>query len=132
METRYLGIDYGDARIGIALSYGSLAEPLEIIAHNHQALARIELLAHQHGVTHIVIGLSENIMAEKTHTFAEHIKKTTNLPVTFQDETLSSAEVHRLLRERSNGKQLPRGPIDHYAAALILQRFLDDLPQKTL
>ncbi len=127
MDERYLGIDFGLARVGLALSYGSLAEPLEILPNNDQLLPTIQARIQFHHITHIVLGLSENTMAEKTAAFAKTLEEKTGLPITFQDETLSSAEVQRLLRERTQGKRSHRGPIDHFAATLILQRYLDEI-----
>lgn len=126
METRILGIDFGLARVGLALSYGSLAEPLEILPNNDQLWETLQARIKFHHITHIVLGLSENTMAEKTAEFGKKLHELTGLEVIFQDETLSSAEVQRLLRERTQGKRSHRGPIDHFAATLILQRYLDE------
>lgn len=126
MEQRYLGIDFGLSRVGLALSYGSLAEPLEIVPNDEQLLSTIKARIEFNGVTTLVLGMSENTMAEQTVVFGEKLKELTGLPVVFQDETLSSVEVQRLLRERTQGKRSHRGPIDHFAATLILQRYLDE------
>ena len=128
MEQRFLCIDFGLTRIGIALSYGTLAEPLEVIINNDKADARIQTIVKQYGVTDIVVGVSEMEMAELSQKFGEHIAKLTGCELHLQDEALSSVEVQKLLREKSAGKKQYRGDIDHFAAAKILERYLDDNP----
>ncbi len=123
---RFLGLDFGLERVGVAISYGSLAEPLLILPNNDRLLAKIKQLSLDHNIDSIVIGRSENVMAKKTETFAKQLAQVIDLPLVFEDETLSSKEVERRLRETRLGKKQHRGPIDHFAAALILQRHLDE------
>jgi putative transcription antitermination factor YqgF len=120
-----LGIDYGTQRVGTALSHGSLAEPLLIIPNTEKLFSEIQKLLTEHQAEQIVVGLSENEMAEKTQQFVTELKKFTSLPIEFMDETLSSAVVHQRLAEMSGKKQTPKGPIDHFAAAVMLQEWLD-------
>lgn len=128
MDKRYLGLDYGDRRIGVAVSYGTLAEPLEIVEKGSEATARIQTLCHQYGITDLVIGQSEGEMAEKSRTFGQQLADHLHLPLHTIDETLSSVQVHQRLHEATPpGKQKYKGPIDHYAAATLLQSFLDEL-----
>lgn len=128
MEKRYLGLDYGDRRIGLAVSFGTLAEPLEIVERGSQAFPRIQSLCHHYGITDLVIGQSEGEMAAKSQTFGQQLADYLHLPLHTVDETLSSVQVHQQLHEATPpGKQKYKGPIDHYAAATLLQSFLDDL-----
>jgi len=124
--TRTLGIDYGDARIGLALSYGTLAEPLIVIPNDGSHWDTLQSTIHEFNVSHLVIGQSEHKMAEKSIAFAQQLSSLVHLPVNMQDETLSSKEVQTKLREQRVGKKQYRGPIDHFAAAIILQRYLDE------
>lgn len=123
---KILGLDFGLERVGAALSFGTLAEPLAILDNNEQLLDRLRQLTADHRIDRIVVGMSENTMAAKTEEFAQQLAGQTGLPVEFEDETLSSVEVARLLAETRRGKRQHRGPIDHLAAALILQRYLDE------
>lgn len=123
--SRILGIDYGRARIGVALSAGTLAEPLEIISPE-LAHARLGELVKQHQVSQLVVGVSEKEMAQESRTFGTALAASLDLPVFFTDETLSSVEVQKRLRSSRLGKKQYRGPIDHFAAAIILERYLDD------
>jgi putative transcription antitermination factor YqgF len=123
---RILALDFGLARVGLALSYGTLAEPLIILANDDSLFEKILSVCHQHGVEKIVVGQSEQEMAEKSKSFADLVHQTTQLPVEMFDETLSSAEVHRKLAQRDSGKRHYKGAIDHMAAAHFLQQYLDE------
>lgn len=125
-EPRYLGIDYGDARIGVAVSYGSLAEPLVVLSNDGTHWETLQSLVNEYRITHLVVGQSEQAMAEKSQAFATELAQITKLPYTMHDETLSSKEVESKLKEQRQGKKQYRGPIDHFAAAVILQRYLDE------
>jgi putative transcription antitermination factor YqgF len=119
-----LAIDYGTKRVGLAISRGSLAEPLEIVS-TPEAVSRIqEICEHEH-VAQILLGLSENTMAEKTQEFARQLKLELLLPITFVDETLSSYTVHQKTLESGMSRSDRAQPIDHLAAAEFLQEWLD-------
>jgi len=120
---KILAIDYGVKRVGVAVSYASLAQPLEVLENDEQLMARLRLLIEQHRVQAIVVGISENVMAERTQEFVRRLRAVTPLPVTLIDETLSSHQVHEWLRQAPARKR--RGPIDHLAAAVILERYLE-------
>ncbi len=126
MET-YLAIDYGTERVGLARSFSTLAEPLGILSNTPNLIPEILEIINGEGITSIVVGLSENVMAERTRAFVAELQKFTNLPIQFTDETLSSVTVHRKIREVRKGKPQYTGPIDHFAAAEFLQEFLDDV-----
>ncbi len=124
--SRILALDYGRARVGVALSAGTLAEPLEVISPE-KTIEFIRSLQRQYDIQSLVVGVSEQNMADESKSWGESIAETLNLPVIFVDETLSSVEVERKLREaRVPGKARKNQPIDHYAAAIILERYLDD------
>lgn len=125
MHKRILAIDFGTVRIGIAVSRGTLAEPLLILPNNEQTFTQLKKLFIEEEIEEIVIGISENKMAELTEAFAIELKKITDLPVHFVDETLSSHSVHQKLRTAKKSKR--EGDIDHYAAAEFLQEYLDTI-----
>ena len=126
---KILGVDYGLARVGTAISYGSLAEPLMILPNDAQLFANLNRLVNEHAAAQIVVGLSEAKMADQTRDFVAKWQTFLSLPIVFVDETLTSYQVQQYLRDAPAAKR--RGPIDHYAAALILQTFLDDLATNT-
>ncbi len=121
-----LAIDYGTKRIGLAVSQAALSEPLLVLQENNydEILAQIKKICTQLNVEQLVLGLSEQKMADKTRRFGEKLKQDLKLPLEYVDETLSSARVKHVLKERK--KLLHGRPIDHYSAALILDNWLDD------
>ncbi len=134
MKSVVLAIDYGTKRIGVAISQGSLAEPLCILEQENEglstdqaldeAISNLAALCATHNVTQLVIGLSENKMADLTKKFAEKLQQKVDLPIDFIDETLSSYEMHLKLRQTKRKKK--QGPIDHFVAAQLLQEWLDE------
>lgn len=120
---KFLAIDYGTVRIGLAVSFGSLAEPYKIIAAGENAIAELKEIIASEQISKLIFGLSENEMAEKTKKFAQLVAQTTGLAIDFFDETLSSYEV---TQKRATSKKSPRREhLDHHAAAQILQGYLD-------
>jgi putative transcription antitermination factor YqgF len=118
-----LAIDYGTKRIGLAISQAALAEPLQVIEYRDQtqAIATIVKICSQFGVEQLVVGLSEQAMAIKTRQFGMLLQQATQLPLAYVDESLSSLEVRQKMKAR--GKSLHGKPIDHFAAALILDEW---------
>lgn len=123
MNKKILALDYGTVRVGVAVSRATLAEPLMVLANDENLLKNIKKILIEEEIEQIVIGLSENKMAELTQSFATELKKVTDLPIHFADETLSSHSVHQKLRTAKKSKR--EGNIDHYAAAEFLQEYLD-------
>lgn len=137
---RFLGIDFGAKRIGLALSdaSGMLASPWQAVPGG-PPLAAAErvggmaagLRAEDDGLEAIVLGLprrldgSDNDQTPIVRTFAAELARVTSLPVILQDERLSSheAESRLALRERDWRKRKAR--LDAAAAAVILQDYLD-------
>jgi putative transcription antitermination factor YqgF len=114
----YLAIDFGTSRIGIAVSRASLAEPLLVLPNDQYAIKMIKNICVAENIDKIIIGLSENEMAEKTKKFANRLKSEIDIEMEFSDETLSSQEVREKLKDLKKTKR--KGAIDHYAAAEIL------------
>ncbi|MBU0978285.1 Holliday junction resolvase RuvX [Patescibacteria group bacterium] len=121
-----LGLDFGVRRIGVAVSQSSLVEPLVTLINSPQVMDQILALCGQHGIRQIVVGVSEGISARRTHDFITKLKSVTQLPIFTTDETLSTKEARAKLKEA--GRRIKPGePVDHYAAALILESWLVDL-----
>jgi len=119
-----LAIDYGTKRIGLAISHASLAVPLEVIEYQTQdeVIARIRQICQEHQIAQLLLGISEQQMAEQTKKFGELLSSEIDLPIEYVDETLSSFEVRQKMKER--GKKII-GPIDHYAASIFLEEWLE-------
>lgn len=135
MEPRLLGLDFGDRRIGVAVSdeLGLTAQPvLTLIRKNaKQDLKSLGRLLRKFSCTGIVIGnplyMSGDLspQAAKTQAFAETLRETFALPVHLWDERLTSAEAHRHLHAAGLPLSGHRAMVDQVAAVLILQSFLD-------
>jgi putative transcription antitermination factor YqgF len=119
-----LGIDYGTKFVGIALAAAPLAQPLTIAANNDHLLTYICTLIDDYQIRTVVIGLSERRTADLTHQFARHLKATVSARVVFADETLTTQVVRAKLRAAGR-KIKPDERVDHYAAAEVLQDWLD-------
>lgn len=124
---RILGIDYGLKKVGLAISDGLLAEPLAVLKVKdiNEAVAKIEQILQVQQVESIVIGLSENKSAKLTQEFGKKLRQLVNIPIVFQDETLSTHEAQILSIESGIKRKKRREMEDAYAAAIILQSYLD-------
>ncbi len=133
--TRALGIDHGDARIGLAISdeLGMLAHPLETIAvkDTPDPAARVAQVVAERGVGNIIIGLPKNMdgttgaAAEKVRAFAEKLRALVTCPIRLWDERLTTVAAQRSLHEAGRNAKQSRAVIDQVAAQLILQGWLD-------
>jgi len=121
---KYLGIDFGTKRVGVAISddAGSFAFP-KAIYESATAVADIANLCKAERVEAIVIGESlasngePNTLAPLVQAFKAQLVVATTLPIFFEREGFSTVEAHRY--------QVDKGARDDSAAAIILQRFLD-------
>ena len=125
MPPKTLAIDFGTKRIGLAISVATLADPYKIIPNNNESIAEIKKICDLENIKQILLGISENIMAEKTKVFASELEKQIKLPIIFFDETLSSKTVHDKLAHSHMKMKKRQKPIDHYAASEFLQEWLD-------
>ncbi|GAB4162708.1 MAG: Holliday junction resolvase RuvX [Planctomycetota bacterium] len=134
---RFLGVDYGDKRTGLAISdpTGTIARPLELLTGltDEKTALRIAELVREYEVTTVVIGLprnmdgSEGFRAERTRKFAETVEAALQgVPVEFFDERLTTMQAQRSLRLMDAGRKEKKGKIDTMAASLLLQSFLDN------
>ncbi len=134
-EQRYLGLDIGERRIGVALSdaTGHLASPLTTLnaRSEPQVLEQIVRLAREYQVIAVVVGLPLTLrgevgpQAQVVQRFAAALEVALGLPLHFFDERLSSAAAEQMLRELGVKPARRREQIDQVAAAIILQDYLD-------
>lgn len=132
---RWMGLDYGDKTIGIAVSdpLGWTAQGLEVIRRRSpgQDIQRLKELVEQYDVQAIVVGLPKNMdasigqRAEISMAFAETIKEVLQLPVHLWDERLTTISAERTLLEADVSRKKRKLVIDKLAASFILQSFLD-------
>jgi putative holliday junction resolvase len=133
---RVLGIDYGDVRIGIAMSDETafLASPLTTIQNGKNAADEVVALIRKHCVETIIIGLPFNMdgtagpAAEKVRVFSKKLAAKTNVPIIENDERLTTVTAHRNLREAGLDGRKRKSVVDMAAAQVILQDWLDVQP----
>ena len=131
-----LGIDLGDARVGVAISddLGMLAHPLETIhVKSSDVKKRILALAAERGAQTIVVGMPRNMdgsygaAATKSKEFIEALRSSTEIKVIAWDERLTTVSAQRSLHEAGKNTKKQRPIIDQVAAQIILQCWLDSV-----
>jgi putative Holliday junction resolvase len=144
-----LAVDYGRARIGLAIadSETRMPQPLSTMerVNRNEDMRRLRELVREHGVKQIVVGLPLRLdgtrgeMAEEVERFAERVRKQIGVPVEMVDERLTSWEAERILEEvqgrfihddKLGGGKKPKKAqakmtVDAVAAAVILKEYLD-------
>lgn len=114
-----LAIDYGEKKIGLAIASTPLAEAFGVIsAKNWQD--KIRRISQKEKIDRIIFGISEGKMAKKQRKEALALEKDLKIPVFLVDETLTSQQALAKMREVGR-----KGKEDQFAAALLLQQFLD-------
>ncbi len=131
---RVFSLDYGRARIGIALSdeRRCIATPLLALVHDKTFPQKLqELLLKWKPVDMILLGLpllmsgKESPMSIEVRAFAEKLKTYLTIPIVLWDERLSSAQSDRLLREAEMNRKQRSEKIDAMSAAVVLQSYLE-------
>lgn len=132
---RSLGIDFGEKRIGIALSdpEGSFAVPLTTLARkdDRAAVRQIVEIARREGVERLVVGEPVNLdgtrgpAAERARRFGAKLAEAAGLPVDWVDEALTSVEAVERLRAAGVDPRREPERIDAVAAQILLQEALD-------
>ena len=133
-----LGLDLGEARIGVALSDPDrrIAIPFGTVKTGSPPgeLVAVADLVREHGVTVVVVGLPVSMSgergarAEQAAAFAQALREVVDVAVEMQDERLSTVEAERRLRSSGVTGQDRRAVVDRAAAAIILQSWLDAAP----
>ncbi|MFC4776528.1 Holliday junction resolvase RuvX [Paenibacillus sp. GCM10023252] len=132
---RIMGLDYGDRRIGVAVSdaFRWTAQGTGVVERRRDGseLDRIAELVNEHEVSEIVVGLPKNMngtigpRGEICIEFAQQLQQTLNLPVHLWDERLTTVSAERTLIEADVSRKKRKLVIDKMAATLILQNYLD-------
>jgi len=135
VTVRILGLDIGEARIGVAVSdaAGVVASPLMVL--DARALARditpLRRLVDDYEVTALVAGLpltmagEEGPQAEAVRLAADRIAAALGMPIAYLDERLSSRAASRLMTTAGESTRRQRGRLDMVAATYVLQGYLD-------
>ena len=128
-----LGLDFGRARIGVAISdqLQLLAHPLETVPANERATSRIAEIAREKDVDHVVAGIPRQMngkigsAATEVLQFVGKLRALLPCPIVTWDERLTTAAAHRALRDAGKKTRQTRGYLDQVAAQMILQSYLD-------
>jgi len=130
-----MGLDYGEKRIGVALSdpLGLIAQPLTTLARTslEKDLDALAVLQEKHEVRRVVIGLPLSLKGERgdraraAEGFGRRLERKTGVPVEAWDERLTSVQAERALLEGDVSRKRRREVIDRTAAVFILQSWLD-------
>jgi putative Holliday junction resolvase len=134
-----LAIDFGRARIGLAISdeLRLLAHPLQTIPATGDALARIAAIAHERKIDKVIVGIPRRMSgdigpaATEALGFVEKLRAILPYEVVTWDERLSTVAANRALREAGKKTRVTRGYVDQVAAQMILQGYLDSQQKST-
>ena len=135
IRRRILGVDFGRARIGIAVSdeLGLLAHPVKTIPASRDAAKRIDAIVREKNVERVVVGLPRHMngsvgdAAGEVLAFAEKLRKLLPCEVLTWDERLTTVAAARVLRDGGRTARDSRNVVDQVAAQMILQGYLDRL-----
>jgi len=131
---KIMGIDYGDARTGVAISdlLCTIVGSATVVPSRNtaKAIADIVRLAGENQVGEIVVGLPRNMdgtegpRAELCRDFARQLQEATGLPVTMWDERRTTVEAHNILSQHNYHGKKRKDTVDAVAASLILEGYL--------
>ena len=131
---KIMGIDYGDARTGVAISdlLCTLVGSATVVPsrNTEKAIADIVRLAQENQVGEIVVGLPKNMdgtvgpRAEKAAAFGQTLRQLTGLPVTLWDERRTTIDAHNILFNNGQNAKKRKKTVDAVAAALMLEGYL--------
>ena len=132
---KIMGLDYGEARIGVAISdeLCMLALPLDTVCEKDRGLQlqKTAEIARQNKVQKLVVGYPKHMdgtvghRAQYTEQFAIELSQMLDIPYEMWDERLSSTEAHRILEEGGVSGKKRKTKVDKIAAVIILQGYLD-------
>lgn len=132
---RIMGIDYGDARTGVAISdlLCTLVGSAKVVPSRNtdKAIADIVTIAEENQVGEIVVGLPKNMdgtegsRAQLCREFADRLGQATGLPVVMWDERRTTVEAHNILSQHNYHGKKRKDTVDAVAASLILEGYLN-------
>ncbi len=130
---RFIGLDYGQKRIGIAISdlSNTIASTYTVLINNKNLINELQNIVIKEKITHIVIGLPLHMNGDKgdkaklVEEFGNSIKSNLELEIIYEDERLTTVSAERILIEGSVRRNKRKSKIDALAATFILQKHLD-------
>ena len=136
---KYMGIDYGARRVGLALSDdgGVFAFPSGVLPNDETLMQTLQERIAAEGVTTVVIGEADNpaggtnTVQRRVMIFARALEAVVDATVVLASESYSSAEARRATEEQAQTRKTRTVPVDAAAASIILQGYLDKQHNKT-
>lgn len=124
---RILGVDYGRAKIGLAIAQTGLADPFLVVRIKswEDALGKIEQTVRREEIDKVVVGVSEGETGIEQQRFAAELNSRVNISVETFDEGLTTLDAQRMALEAGLGRKKRREMEDAYAAAVMLQSYLE-------
>ena len=131
---RLMGIDFGEVRIGIALSdpLQIISQPFLVIPNNDNTISEIQKIVKTEEVEKIILGLPLNLDGEDTkktlevREFSKILKDKVDVPVIFWDERYTSVEANEKLKQMGYSIAESRKVIDKVAASIILKSYMEN------
>ena len=131
---RLMGIDFGEVRIGVALSdpLQIISQPFRVVPNNENTISEIRKIIKSEEVGKIILGLPLNLEGEDTkktlevREFSEILKSNVNIPVIFWDERYTSVEANEELKQMGYSIAESRKVIDKVAASIILRNYMEN------
>ena len=125
---KYLGIDYGLKKVGLAISEGQLAAPLKVLTVSglNDALNQVQQVIKREQINIVIIGMPDSGDSKKIAVrFGEELDKV--ITVTLVDENLSTNDAKQALLELGGSRKSRHRKEDAVAATIILQNYLNSL-----
>lgn len=134
---RFLGIDHGNKRVGLALSdpMKIIAKPFKTLTYSNSAdlMNALKDIIESESVERIVLGLPKGMKGKDTAqtevvmNFADQLKAQLDIPIQLIDERLSSVSAEKALIQQEVKTGYNKGRIDETAAAIFLQQYLEQI-----
>ena len=126
---RRLGIDYGQARVGIAICDvdGMVATPLITLKNDKSLFTKLTQLIDEHNIVGVYLGKPKHLSGvegatvELVSAFAQRFSESFEIPITYVDERLTSGGAEKLLKAAGKNSRESRGLVDQLAAVAILE-----------
>lgn len=120
-----LAIDFGTKRIGLAISEGFLAQPLQVLSNDKKIFSKLKRICAKNNVEKVIVGIPEGTLVDKILRFAKDLQKELKIKVELESEILTTETAKKLLIEAKRGQKFRKESLDAAAATVILQQYLD-------
>ena len=135
---RVVCLDYGDVRIGVAVSdpFGWTAQPLAYVPHNEQVWDALKVVIERYESRIVVLGLPKNLQGDDSNkaiqvrAFGEQLQERLGIAPIYRDERLSSKAATKHLLGLNVSRDKRKQLIDSQSAAFVLQGYLDEMSKK--